>query len=59
MGQIFNSTMKPAFSSKPNKTHPREGPWQRWLDRVKKNVYQVDETASIRAADEEETDEEI
>lgn len=45
-----DSTMRQVLSAKPNKTRSRGRPRQRWLDRVKKYLYQVDETASIEEA---------
>ena len=43
--------MRQVLVSKINKTRPRGRPRQRWLDRVKKDLFQVDETARIEDAD--------
>jgi len=43
--------MRQVVISKANKTRPRGRPRQRWIDRVKKDLMQVDETAIIEDAD--------
>ncbi|KAL4083726.1 hypothetical protein QTP88_029042 [Uroleucon formosanum] len=45
------SVMRQVLVSKLYKTRPRGRPRQRWLDRVKKDLIQVDETARIEDAD--------
>ncbi|XP_022171485.1 uncharacterized protein LOC111034523 [Myzus persicae] len=46
-----DSQMRQVMISKPNKTRPRGRPRQRWMDWVKKDLMQVDETAIIEDAD--------
>jgi len=46
-----DSLMRQVVVSKLNKTSPRGRPHQCWLDRVKKDLIQVDETARIEDAD--------
>lgn len=46
-----DSQMRQVVISKPNKTRPRGRPRQRWMDRVKKDLMQVDKTAIIEDAD--------
>jgi len=45
-----DNQMRQVVVSKPNKTRPRERPRQRWIDRVKKDLMKVDETAMIEDA---------
>ncbi|KAL5237213.1 hypothetical protein ACI65C_004623 [Semiaphis heraclei] len=47
----INSPIKQALVTKLNKTHSRWRPRQRWLDRVKTNLSQVEQTASMQDAD--------
>ncbi|XP_026807777.1 uncharacterized protein LOC113550244 [Rhopalosiphum maidis] len=49
--QYKDSLMRQVVVSKLNKTCPRKRPCQRWLDRVKKDLIQVDETARTEDAD--------
>lgn len=43
--------MRQVLVFKLNKTHSRERPWQRRIDRVKKDLIQEDETERIEDAD--------
>jgi membrane protein Man1 len=43
--------MRQVVVSKLNKTRPRRRPHQRWLDRVKKDLMQVDKITIIEDAD--------
>lgn len=46
-----DSQMREVVVSIPNKTRPRGTPRQYWIDRIKKNLMQVDETTTIEDAD--------